>query len=229
MTRALLKEDRKARLRRRRTWLWIALLAAALWCLFRLMLGYTYGTIFVHIRIIPVEAGAFLLLGTAALFMLLHAPGRAALEKRFPAEKRPSVWTFLLPPVCTVLVHGWAMFTVFHYYEMVEFLNRPAGWILAASIEFSVLAMFALTIWSLNRCLSGSIAYLPAVIQAAGSAAGMLSAGDTFSRIDLTAFEQWDASRMWEIVAVLTPYAYLFGLLLAVAVWLVLRRAGKRG
>lgn len=227
VTRELLKEDRKARLRRKKTWLWAVLLAFSGWCLFRLMLGYTYGTIFVHVWNPNTEAAASLLLGAGSLFMLLHGWGRAMLERRFPCEKKPTVWVFLLPLLASAMVIAWEFFALAHVSG--EVLGRPVGWILADLIEFSALGIILLGVWALARSFSGSIAYFPAVVHAAGCVAGMFSSGIIFSGVDVGYLSYAESPYSAEILWALFPVPYLLGAVLAIAFWAVLREAGKRG
>ena len=229
VTHELLKEDRKARLGRRKAWLWIALLAFACWCLFRLMLSYNYGTIFVHVLNPTPEAVGFLVPGTLALFMLLHGKGRAAVESQFPCEKRPTIWLFAVPAIAVYAVVGWAVFALLNI--DAEVLGRPAHWILADLIELSTLATILLAIWALARCFSGSILYFPAVIHSAGCVAAMLAAGMVFQSMDVDyIFADPVEQRLSpDVLRALIPAPYFLGLLLAILSWAVLRSAGKRG
>lgn len=223
VTRALLQEDRKARLRSRKIWLWTVPLIVSVWFLLRLMLAYNYGSAF------NLEGCLFVLLGPVSLFMLLHSRGRAFLEKKFPVDKKPTIWIFLLPLVCAAVVAGWTVYSVTH--PDLEIIGHAVPWILAQILEFSMLAMFMLLLWSLARCTSGSIWYFPAAVHNAGYMAGMLTMRITLKCLDIESFLSFFMEHPFsqDSLQVFLPIPYLLGILLAVIFWAVLRSAGKRG
>lgn len=68
---------------------------------------------------------------------------------------------------------GWTVYSLTH--PNLEIIGYAVPWILVELLEFSVLAMFLLLLWTLARCVSGSIRYFPAAVHAAGCMAGMLA------------------------------------------------------
>lgn len=228
VTRALLQEDRKARLRSRKNWLWAIPFLASLLLLYRMILSFNFGSIFFDAALEQVVGCLFLLLGSVSLFMLLHGRGRAALEGRFPADKQPTVWVYLLPLLCMAAVMGWMAYS-FRYPEL-EIIGHAIPWILLELIRFFILVMLLLQLWTLSRCVSGAIRYFPAAVHTAGSIAGMLAMGSILFRLDMEyLLSEWaGASFFAEALRVLLPLPYLLGVLLAAIFWLVLRTAGKK-
>ena len=100
-------------------------------------------------------------------------------------------------------------------------LSYPMGWWVAISIEFSVLLLFLVLIWTVARCLSGSIRYLPAAVHAAGSMAHLLCLGILLHAMDVTS-----PLSPWDLLPALAPYGA--GAALAIALGLVIRRWEKR-
>lgn len=228
VVRALLEEDRKARLRTRKIWWWMVPLLASLWLLARLVMCYNVGFGFVQVMNRHTEGCMFLLLGAVPLFMLLHGCGRAVLEEKFPVDKKPTVWVFLLPLICAAGILGWTVYSVSH--PEVEIIGRSVPWILIQLLEFSTLAMFVLLLWTLARCTSGSIRYFPAAVHAAGNLAGMLVMAIGFRNLDMESYLNLIKNPLtWDVLQVFLPIPYLLGVLMAVIFWAVLRAAGKRG
>lgn len=227
VVRALLEEDRKARLRTRKIWRWMVPLLASLWLLAQLMLCCYAGSGVVHVMNRHTEGCLFLLFGAVPLFMLLHGRGRAVLEEKFPVDKKPTVWVFLLPLVCAAGILGWAVYSISH--PEVEIIGRAVPWILLQLLEFSTLAMFVLLLWTLARCTSGSIRYFPAAVHAAGNLAGMLVMTIGFWHLDVESFlpDFIQNPLSGDVLQVILPFPYLLGVLLAVIFWLILRAAGK--
>lgn len=227
VTRALLQEDRKARLRSRKNWLWAIPFLASLLLLYRMILSFNFGSIFFDAALEQVVGCLFLLLGSVSLFMLLHGRGRAALEGRFPADKQPTVWVYLLPLLCMAAVMGWMVYSFCH--PELEIIGYAVPWLLLELIRFFILVMLLLQLWTLSRCVSGAIRYFPAAVHTAGSIAGMLAMGAILFRLDMGAFlSEWaGASFFAEVLRVLLPLPYLLGGLLAAVFWLILRTAGK--
>lgn len=227
VTRALLQEDRKARLRSRKNWLWAIPFLASLLLLYRMILSFNFGSIFFDAALEQVVGCLFLLLGSVSLFMLLHGRGRAALEGRFPADKQPTVWVYLLPLLCMTAVMGWMAYSFCH--PELEIIGHAVPWLLLELIRFFILLMLLLQLWTLSRCVSGAIRYFPAAVHTAGSIAGMLAMGAILFRLDMGAFlSEWaGASFFADVLRVLLPLPYLLGGLLAAVFWLILRAAGK--
>lgn len=228
VVRALLAEDRKARLRSRKNWLWGIPLLVSLWLLVRLVLSYSYGSIFVYVVFDHLEGCLFVALGAVSLFMLLHSRGRAVLEEKFPVDKKPTVWVFLLPLICAAGILGWTVYSISH--PEVEIIGRAVPWILIQLLDFSTLAMFVLLLWTLARCISGSIRYFPAAVHAAGNLAGMLVMAIGFWSLDAESFLSNVIQNpfSWNVLQVILPLPYLLGVLMAVIFWLVLRSIGKK-
>lgn len=224
VVRALLAEDRKARRRSRKIWLWGVPLLAGVWFLARLVLSYdgVYG----YVASRWIEGCLFLVLGAASLFMLFHCRGRAILERQFPADKKPTVWVFLMPLVCTAAVTGWMVFSLIH--STMEINGRAVPWILADLIEFSTLVTLLLLLWTLARCNSGSIMYFPAAVHSAGSMAGILTMGSLFRHMDIANLLQaMENPFSGNVLQIILPFPYLLGVLLAAVFWAILRAAGK--
>ena len=228
VVRDLLAEDPRARLRRRRTLPWMVMLAAAAWLLLGLLRAFARGAVgwlrWVYFTGNAHWVGAAaLLLGTAALSVLLRVRQRAALESRFSPEKRPKVWSLLPPLLLTVLVGGPSIWTVCRVHALrVDGVLLPVGQWIALSIELSVLALMLELIWTLARCFSGSIRYLSAAVHAAGSMAGLLWLGIPLHAIDVTSPVPPQL-----LLPSLLPYAV--GAVLAAVLWAVLGRGGKEG
>lgn len=228
VVRDLLKEDRKARLRRRKRWPWVVMCVLAGWLLLGLMrafelggwgLGWWYQQNSVRTGMTAV------VLGAVSLFVLLHVRERAAVEKRFPASRRPTVWPYLLPFLATVLT------TVFLVYlistaDVSPGTAVPDRMYMIYIIECSVLLLLPLLLWTLARCSSGSIRYFPAVPQIAGSFAQVLCAGIRLSAMDIEALSWNTSETLRAFFHCLLPY--LAGLACSLAVWLILRAAGKK-
>lgn len=228
VTRALLQEDWKARLRSRKNWLWTIPFLASLLLLYRMILSFNFGSIFFDAALEQVVGCLFLLLGSVSLFMLLHGRGRATLEGQFPADKQPTVWVYLLPLLCMAAVMGWMVYSFCH--PELEIIGHAIPWILLELIRFFILVMLLLQLWTLSRCVSGSIRYFPAAVHTAGSIAGMLAMGSILFRLDMEyLLSEWaGASFFAEMLRVLLPLPYLLGVLLAAVFWLLLRAAGKK-
>ena len=228
VVRALLREDRKARLRSRKNWLWAIPFLASLLLLYRMILSFNFGSIFFDAALEQVVGCLFLPLGSVSLFMLLHGRGRAALEGRFPAAKQPTVWVYLLPLLCMAAVMGWMIYSFRH--PELEIIGYAVPWTLLELIRFFILVMFLLQLWTLSRCVSGAIRYFPAAVHTAGSIAGMLAMGSILFRLDMEYLlsERAGASFFAEVLRVLLPLPYLLGVLLAAVFWLILRSAGKK-
>ncbi len=229
VTRALLQEDRTARLRSRKAWLWGIPLLLSVWFLVRLLLSYCFGSIFTYAIFDHLEGCLFLLLGAVSLFALLHGRGRAVLEKKFPAGKGPAVWAFLLPLVCAAVIVSWTVYSIAH--PEVEFIGHAIPWILMQLLECSMLAMFALLLWTLARCTTRSIWYFPAAVHAAGGLAGMLTMLIMLQHRDIASFLPFFIQYPFvpESLQVFLPVPYFLGVLLAAVFWAVLRAVGKRG
>lgn len=227
VTRTLLQEDRKARLRSRKNWLWAIPFLAALLLLYRMILSFNFGSIFFDAALEQVVGCLFLLLGSVSLFMLLHGRGRAALEGRFPADKQPTAWVYLLPLLCMAAVMGWMAYSFRH--PELEIIGYAVPWTLLELIRFFILVLLLLQLWTLSRCVSGAIRYFPAAVHTAGSIAGMLAMGSILFRLDMEyLLSEWAAaSFLAEVLRALLPLPYLLGVLLAAVFWLILRAAGK--
>lgn len=223
VVRDLLAEDRRARLRRRRTRGWAVLAAAAGWVLLELMATFEFGDGMLfgqYLRWHTKEISCIALAaGTAALLALLHGRERAVLERRFPPEKRPGIWVLLLPVVCVAVLSGLVWYCAAQSWTG---LNRP-GYYLGLCIEDSTILLSVLMLWALVRCRAGSIRYLPAVIHAAGCIAGMLCAGIFLKGMDFDAVP--DMRRVQWYLPWLLPY--IVGAALAAGAGLVLRLAGR--
>lgn len=221
IVRDLLAEDRKARRQRKKRWGWIALCVISGWTIVMLMRtfesGYWgIGQIFIGR---PVQMGVLaVVMGTVSLFVLLRVRDRAVVERRFPAQKTPAAGVFLLPFVFAMVMNGFLIYlcaSPWSFYRAVRLY-------LVVWIESSVLALFLLMIWTLARCFSGSIRYLPAAIHAAGCACFILCTGLFCSGIDFEG-RFGDLLYIWFLPCLL-PYAV--GVVLAAGVWLVIRMGG---
>lgn len=227
VVRDLLAEDRKARNRRRRIWPWAAMLAAAVWLLLGVLRTYEFGGIGLFFRS-PVEVSMIaLVLGTAALFNLLQVQNRSAVEKKFPAQQTPAVQVALAPLLTCALVAGFSIFLIhlaFRGDVDAMFWGRPIPWYLADIIDFSVLLLLFLLIWSLTRCFSGSIRYLPAAVHVVGSMTSALCSGIFFHAMDrnYSTLEE----TVSDFLPALLPYAV--GIVLAAGVWIVIHRKPRK-
>lgn len=222
IVRDLLAEDRKARLRRRKQWPWVVMCVLAGWLLLTLIrtfeFGYTGFGLFYAEHIVQIGVLA-VVLGTASLFVLLRARDRAVVEHRFPTQKTPTVWLFLPPVVFAMVLNGFIIYLCTFAWTF----PRTVRLYLVIGIESSVLTLCILLIWTLARCFSGSIRYLPAAIHAAGCICYILCTGVLCHGIDFEGMAG-DLHYIWFLPCLL-PYAV--GIVLALAVWLVLRAAGK--
>ena len=222
VVRDLLAEDRKARLRRRKQWPWVVMCVLAGWLLLVLMrtfeFGYTGFGWFYSEHIVQIGVLA-VVLGTVSLFVLLRVRDRAVVEQRFPTQKMPTVWLYLLPVAFAMVLNGFIIYLCTALWSF----PRTVRLYLVIGIESSVLILCILMIWTLARCLSGSIRYLPAAIHAAGCICYILCTGVLCHGID---FEGMVGNLLYIwFLPCLLPYAV--SIVLALAVWLVLRTAGK--
>lgn len=222
IVRDLLAEDRKARLRRRKQWPWVVMCVLAGWLLLVLMrtfeFGYTGFGWFYSEHIVQIGVLA-VVLGTVSLFVLLRVPDRAVVEQRFPTQKIPTVWLYLLPVVFAMAMNGFIIYLCTALWSF----PRTVRFYLVIGIKPSVLTLCILMIWTLARCFSGSIRYLPAAIHAAGCICYILCTGVLCHGID---FEGMVGNLLYIwFLPCLLPYAV--SIVLALAVWLVLRAAGK--
>lgn len=232
VVRDLLKEDRKARLRRRKTWVWAVLAGLSGWLLLGLLrcfeFGYTGFGQFYSQNVLQISLFT-LVLGTVSLFFLLHARERTAVERRFPAPKKPAVWLILPPLAASALVESLVLYLICNTldYRIPVFLGKPMTWYITLAIEFSTLFLVLLLIWTLDRCVSGSIRRLPALPLIAGSMAHVLCAGIYLKSMDMESlyFHEIAGTVRANLTAV---FPLLAGLALAAALWLVLRAAGKK-
>ena len=225
VVRDLLKEDRKARLRHKKQWPWVAMCVFASWLLLQLVqlfelghngLGWWFAENLVQIAVLTVA------LGTVSLFALLRVHKRAAVERRFPVEKKPTIWVFLLPAVLAALMNGFVIYLC--QGTFVQNFSRPARFYAFIATESFTLALFVLMVWTLARCFSGSIRYLPAAIHAIGCACYMLCTGIYCWQID---FEGMVGELLysWFLPALLP---YVAGVVLAAGVWFVICRKPRK-
>ncbi len=231
VVRDLLAEDRKARLNRRKNWLWAAMAAMAGWLLLDLMRAFEIGyyTFLWRHSDTCMSGIAALLLGTPSLFILFHSRERAAVERRFPALRAHLVRICLPPLVLSALVEGlsfWLIYRAFYSHDIPFFFNLPLTSYLIVLIEFSVLLLTLLLIWTLARCSSGSILHFPAIPSIAGGIAAVLCAGIYLSSMDTS----YMGNNLTECFRNFLPsvYPYLSGVLLTVISRLVLRATGKK-
>lgn len=233
VVRDLLAEDRKARLRRRKTWVWAVLAGLSGWLLAGLLRCYEFGWTgfgwFYDQNAFQIGLFA-LVLGTVSLFFLMQVRERAAVERRFPAPKKPPVWLLLPPLAASALVESLVLYAIYHTldYRTPVFLTKPMTWYIVLSIEFSVMALALLLIWTLNRCVSGSIRHFPALPPIAGGFANVLCAGIYIHNMDMDSFYcREDLART--VRANLTAvYPLLAGLLLGIVLWGILRANRKK-
>ena len=231
VVRDLLAEDRKARLRRRKTRLWAVLAGIAGWLLLGLLRtfelgGWGFGRLYYENA--P-DVGTFaIVLGTASLCFLLHFRERAAVEQRFPARRKPRVWLFLLPLLASALVEGLALWIIGNAldYRTPVFLDEPATLYIIYSIELSVMLLALLLIWTLDRCVSGSIRHISAVPLIAGSIAHILCVGLFISAMDLDYSQADRTAAMGR--SLISLYPLLAGMVLTIVLWLVLRADRKK-
>ena len=120
-----------------------------------MVLGQWFRTSAVQISV------AALILGTVSLFVLLHAPGRAEVEKHFPASRTTIVWPYLLPWITTALTTCFLIYLIVTADTSPEavLLDWPLPLYVIYVIEFSVLLLLSMLLWTLVRCFSGSIQY----------------------------------------------------------------------
>ena len=233
VVRDLLAEDRKARLRRRKTWVWAVLAGVSGWLLAGLLRSFEFGWTgfgwFYSQN--AVQIGLFaVILGTVSLLFLMQVRERAAVERRFPPPKKPSPWLILPPVAASALVESLVLYAICNTldYRTPVFLGKPVTWYIILSIEFSAMALALLLIWTLDRCVSGSIRYFPALPPIAGGFANVLCAGVYIQSMDMDSmFYREDLART--VRANLTAvYPLLAGLVLAAVLWAILRAAGKK-
>ncbi|MBD5168646.1 MAG: DUF1700 domain-containing protein [Oscillibacter sp.] len=231
VVRDLLAEDRKARLNRRKTRLWAVLAAVSGWLLLGLLRSFEFGGVgfgrfydqfSLQISLLSV------VLGTVSLFFLLHVRERAAVERRFPIAGKPGCLLLLLPLAASALVESLALWGICNAldYQIPVLWGKPVTWFIIRSIEFSTLLLTLLLIRTLDRCVSGSIRHFPAVPLLTGSMAHILCVGLYLSRMDLEYIREDLAGTIRVNLTAVFPL--LAGLVLSVALWLVLRAAGKK-
>lgn len=229
VVRDLLKEDRKARLHRRKIWMWVVAAAVSAWLLLGYVSAFEFGVngILYYGLDAWMPGVAALLLGTAALFVLFRARERAAMERRFPARQEPSVWLLVPPLVCSALAEGLGLRCIYAAPTRFDpiFLGRSLVWCFITFLEFSVLLLALLLIWTLARCVSGSIRHLPAVPLLAGSFAQVVCVGLYLSSMDLESGYLQSIGAVRAFLANLWPLG--LGVLLAAVLWAILRAAGK--
>lgn len=231
VVRDLLAEDRKARLRRRKTWRWAVLAGLSGWLLLGLLRCFEFGGTgfgwFYYNHALQIALFS-IVLGTVSLFFLLHTRERAAVERRFPTPRKPNIWLILLPLLASALVESLVMLCIYGGYDdQAPYLrSKPIIWYTILAIELSTLLLALLLIWTLNCCVSGSIRHFPTVPPIAGSIANVLCAGIYLSGMDMTYIhEDLAGSIRANLIAV---YPLLAGLILAVVLWLALRSASKK-
>ena len=228
VVRDLLAEDPKARLRRRRILPWAALLAVGAWLLLGLLRAFEFGyggwlrSMYFTGNAYQIGAAAVVFTGVS-LFMLLRGWERARLESQFPPEQAPTVGSLLLPLLLSASVGSGVLYAAQRVHLLWQSNGEHLGWgwLIAVSIELSALLLFLLLIWSLARCFSGSIRYLPAAVHATGSMAHLLCAGISLHSMDVTV-----PVPVSLFLVVLLPYGV--GAFLAAGLWLVIRHSGKR-
>ncbi|MBD5160495.1 MAG: DUF1700 domain-containing protein [Oscillibacter sp.] len=224
VVRDLLEEDRKARLRRKNPWPWGILCAFAGWLLLGLVQSFEWGGAGLghYFDEHKIQIGVLsVVLGTVSLFALLHVRERAAVERRFPVEKKPTVWVFLLPVILAALTNGLVLYIC--QLPFGQSFYWPVRFYAVVGIEASVLILFVLIVWTLARCFSGSVRYLPATIHAIGCACYVLCTGIYCMHLD---FEGMFGRILYSwFLPALLPYAA--GVVLAAGVWLLIRSAGK--
>ena len=218
VVRDLLKEDRKTRLRPRKTWIWAVLAGISGWMLLGLLAAFEFGGMFKNN---PVKAGVIaVVLGTASLYALLHVRGRVVLERRFPPNKSSSLWSYLPPLLSITGLSG-----LVWYCTTLRWTSHGPYFYFAHWIEWSALLLSVLLIWTLARSLSVSVRYLPAAIHTAGCIASLPCAGVLLHFVDFDNSPDLMAMLGPRYLFYLLPYG--LGVLLALAVWLVIRAAGK--
>lgn len=224
----LLEEDRKARLRRKNPWPWGIMCAFAGLLLLEIVKVFEqgrsgFGWFFCdHITQFGVLVAA---LGTVSLFGLLHVRERAAVERRFPAEIKPTIWVFLLPVILITLTNGFLIYLCQLPYR--PNFHSPMRWYMWDMIiltEASALILLALMVWTLARCFSGSIRYLSAAIHATGCAISEIYAGILCQNMDIDGMLGSLLYRWF--LPNLIPYAA--GVVLAAGVWLVIQRKPRK-
>lgn len=229
VVRDLLKEDRKARLHRRKIWMWVAAAAVSAWLLLGYVSAFEFGVngMLYYGLDAWMPGVAALLLGTAALFVLFRARERAVMERRSPARQEPSVWLLIPPLACSALAEGLGLQCIYAAPTRFDpiFLGRSLVWCFITFLEFSVLLLALLLIWTLARCVSGSIRHLPAVPLLAGSFAQVVCVGLYLSSMDLESGYLQSIGAVRAFLANLWPLG--LGVLLAAVLWAVLRAAGK--
>ncbi|MDE7219421.1 MAG: hypothetical protein K2O45_07350, partial [Oscillospiraceae bacterium] len=229
VVRDLLKEDRKARLHRRKIWIWAVAAAVSAWLLLGYVSAFELGVNrMLYYGLDSWKPGVVALpLGTAALFVLFRARERAAIERRFPARQKPSTWLLVPPLVCSALTEGLGLQCIYAAPTRWDpiFLGQSLVWYFITFLEFSVLLLVLLLIWTLARCVSGSIRHFPAVPLLAGSIAQVVCAGLYLSSMDLDFIRENLSGTVRAFLANLWPLG--LGVLLAAVLWAILRAAGK--
>ena len=231
VVRDLLAEDRKARLSRRKTRLWAVLAAVSGWLLLGLLRsfefgGWGFGGFYYQFSL---QIGLLsVVMGTVSLFFLLHVRERAAVERRFPIAGKPGFLLLLLPLAASALVESLTLWGICNAldHQIPVLWGKPVTWFIILGIESSVLLLTLLLIRTLDRCVSGSIRYFPAVPLLAGSMAHILCAGHYLSAMDLEVAHEDLAGTIRANLPAMFPL--LAGLVLAIVLWLVLRTAGKK-
>ena len=228
VVRDLVKEDWKAKRYHRKALWWAAPLAVGVWLLIELAKAFEFGCGGLRWLYCVWDENWKIVTFALALsavsgFALLHGRGRAELERRFPAEKKPGLWLWLLPLVLTVVMNGWALWILQEPAELwrVTPFNFP---LYAVSIELSVLGMTALLVWTLSRCASGSIWHFPAAVHMTGYIAQVLCAGIFLHGMDIESGAR-AAETLRRFLLTLPPYGA--GVLLAAGLGLAIRSAGK--
>ena len=230
VVRDLLAEDRKARLRHRKQWPWVVMCVLAGWLLLGLIQAFELGGVWLGLYFDDhrVQIGALsVVLGTVSLSALLRVRERAAVERRFPTEKKPTVWLFLLPLVIAIALNGFVLYLLARPWSQWNY--KPVRFYVVVGIEHAVLILCVLMVWTLARCFSGSIRYLPAAIHAIGCACCVLCTGLFCSHLDFEGmFGELFYSELIcnRFLPDLLPYAV--SVVLALAVWLVIHRKPRK-
>lgn len=223
VVRDLLKEDRKARLHRRKIWMWVVAAAVSAWLLLGLLGAFELGGTALGwwFQNHAVRAGVLaVLLGTVSLFPLLHVRDRVALERRFPPEKSPALWSYLPPLLLAAVTVGLVWYCTSRSWTSLKPYVYFVCW-----VEGAVLLLTALLIWTLARSSSASIRYFPAAVHAAGCAASLLCAGISLHSMDFSDASPDPGRPLWCLPCLL-PYG--LGALLALAARLSFRFLGKK-
>ena len=168
-----------------------------------------------------------LLLGGVSLFVLVRGKNRAVIEARFPPERGPALWTFLVPLALAAVVAGLGSFLLTHLDPDPTLWNgHSLRLLMFYPLELSVPVAALVTVWAAGRSVSASIRYFPLAVHAAGVLAFTAETGLFFGHFDPGSSSARQAMQLFWRYGL---SVYLFGALLAVVFYVLIRRWGRSG